>query len=242
MPDHRVLSRRRLLSGAGAAGALTITGFPAISYAQADAIKIGHLTPRTGFLGTLGEFAVQAVDLSVEEINASGGVMGRKIDLIKEDSVNPQTASVKAERLIERDKVACIVGEISSASCLTIAQVAQRTKNLYVNTGGNSDALRGASCNKYMFHIESQNSMYVKTVGRSLLAKNLVKGKKWYSLTADYAFGHDLLRVAKRFMEANGGQFAADELVPTDFSDFSTILTKIRSAKPDLVVSNLAGV
>jgi branched-chain amino acid transport system substrate-binding protein len=93
-----------------------------------------------------------------------------------------------------------------------------------------------------MFHVESQNSMYVKTVGRSLLAQNLVKGKKWYSLTADYAFGHDLLRVAKRFMEANGGQFAADELVPTDAADFSAFLVKIRNAKPDLVVSNLAGV
>jgi branched-chain amino acid transport system substrate-binding protein len=79
MTRHGVLSRRRLLKGAGAAGAITITGFPAISYAQADTIKIGHLTPRTGFLGTLGEFAVQAVDLAVEEINAAGGVMGRKL-------------------------------------------------------------------------------------------------------------------------------------------------------------------
>ena len=171
------LTRRTLLKGA--AGTAAVAGFPAISYGQADAIKIGHLTPRTGFLGTLGEYAVMAADLAVEEINAKGGVLGRKIDLIKEDSVNPQTASTKAERLIERDKVACIVGEISSASCLTIAQVAQRTKNLFVNTGGNSDALRGSNCNKYMFHVESQNSMYVKTVGRSLLAQNLVKGKKW---------------------------------------------------------------
>ncbi len=236
------LNRRSLLKGAAGSALMAGIGMPAISYGQADALKIGHLTPRTGFLGPLGEYAVQAADLAVEEINAGGGVMGRKIELIKEDSVNPQTASTKAERLIERDKVLCIVGEISSASCLTIAQVAQRTKNLYINTGGNSDALRGSNCNKYMFHVESQNSMYVKTVGRALLAKNMVKGKKWYSLTADYAFGHDLLKVAKRFMEANGGQFAADELVPTDFSDFSTILTKIRSAKPDMVVSNLAGV
>src|SRR5262252_4001140 len=128
------LSRRRLLQGAGAAGAFS--AFPAISYAQAEVIKIGHLTPRTGFLGTLGEFAVQAVDLSVEEINAAGGVMGRKIDLIKEDSVNPQTASTKAERMVERDRVACIVGEISSASGLTISQVAQRNKVLFINTGG----------------------------------------------------------------------------------------------------------
>ncbi|MBI3710364.1 MAG: ABC transporter substrate-binding protein [Proteobacteria bacterium] len=245
MSNRKPLSRRSALKGAAATVALGVPlgalGFPAITRAQAEAIKIGHLTPRTGFLGPLGEYAVMAADLAAEEINAKGGVLGRKLELIKEDSVNPQTASVKAERLIERDKVACIVGEISSASCLTIAQVAQRTKNLYVNTGGNSDALRGSNCNKYMFHVESQNSMYVKTVGRSLLANNLVKGKKWYSLTADYAFGHDLLRVAKRFMETNGGQFAADELVPTDVADFSAFLLKIRATKPDLVVSNLAG-
>ncbi len=167
--------------------------------------------------------------------------MGRKVELLKEDSVNPQTASTKAERMIERDKVACIIGEISSASCLTIAQVAQRNKILYINSGGNSDALRGSDCKRYMFHVESQNSMYVKTVGRSLLRDGLVKGKKWYSLTADYAFGHDLLKVSKRFMEANGGNFAGDDLVPTDAADFSAYLLKIREAKPDLVVINLAG-
>jgi branched-chain amino acid transport system substrate-binding protein len=242
MKSRKGVSRRRVILGAASAGAVTGTiGFPAIGRAQADVIKIGHLTPRTGFLGVLGDYAVMAVDMAVDEINAAGGVLGRRIEAIKEDSVNPQTASTKAERMVERDKVACLVGEISSASCLTIAQVAQRTKNLFVNTGGNSDALRGSNCNRYMFHVESQNSMYVKTVGRSLLAADLVKGKRWYSLTADYAFGHDLLRVAKRFMEQNGGQFAADELVPTDFSDFSTILTKIKDSKPDLVVSNLAG-
>ena len=92
-----------------------------------------------------------------------------------------------------------------------------------------------------MFHVESQNSMYVKTVGRSFLRDGLVKGKKWYSLTADYAFGHDLLKVSKRFMEANGGNFAGDDLVPTDATDFSAYLLKIREAKPDLVVINLAG-
>jgi branched-chain amino acid transport system substrate-binding protein len=182
-----------------------------------------------------------AADLAVEEINAAGGVMGRKLEILKEDSVNPQTASTKAERMIERDKVACIIGEISSASALTIAQVSARTRTLFVNTGANSDALRGTNCNKFMFHVESQNSMYVKTCGRSLQQQGLVRGKKWFSLTADYAFGHDLLKVAKRFMEGNGGNFAADKLVPTDLTDFSAMLIEIRNAKPDLVVSNLAG-
>ena len=121
------MTRRGLLKGAAGVALLAGIGAPSIVRAQADAIRIGHLTPRTDFLGPLGEYAVMAVDLAVGEVNAAGGVMGRKIELIKEDSVNPQTASTKAERMFERDNVACILGEISSASCLTIAQVAQRT-------------------------------------------------------------------------------------------------------------------
>jgi branched-chain amino acid transport system substrate-binding protein len=203
MSNNNQFTRRSLLKTAGGIALVSGISAPANLRAQtADVIKIGHLTPRTGFLGPLGEYAVMAADLAVEEINVAGGTMGRKVELLKEDSVNPQTASTKAERMIERDKVACIIGEISSASCLTIAQVASRNKTLYINTGGNSDALRGKDCQRYMFHVESQNSMYVKTVGRSFLRDGLVKGKKWYSLTADYAFGHDLLKVSKRFMEA----------------------------------------
>ena len=232
---------RRALIKAGAATAAIGAGFPAISRGQADAIRIGHLTPRTGFLGPLGEYAVMGVNLAVDEINGAGGIMGRKIELIAEDSVNPQTASTKAERLIERDKVAAIVGEISSASGLAIAQVAQRNKILFFNTGCNSDELRGKACNRYMFHTEAANTMYVYAAGQALLRDGMVNGKKWYSLTADYAFGHDLLKAAKRFMIANGGAFAADELVPTDATDFSPFLLKIRNAKPDLVISNLAG-
>src|SRR5258705_6581292 len=139
MSNNNQFTRRSLLKTAGGIALVTEVGVPVIGRAHtADVIKIGHLTPRTGFLGPLGEYAVMAADLAMEEINAAGGMMGRKVELLKEDSVNPQTASTKAERLIERDKVACIIGEISSASCLTIAQVASRTKTLYINTGANS--------------------------------------------------------------------------------------------------------
>ncbi|MET0345118.1 MAG: ABC transporter substrate-binding protein [Casimicrobiaceae bacterium] len=234
-------TRRGVLKAGAAVAALGTLGFPAISRGQAEAIRIGHLTPLTGFLGPLGEYAVMGVKLAVDEVNGAGGVMGRKIELIAEDSVNPQTASTKAARLIERDKVAAIIGEISSASGLAIATVAQRNKILFFNTGCNSDELRGKACNRYMFHTEAANTMYVYAAGQALLRDGMVKGKKWYSLTADYAFGHDLLKAAKRFMAANGGEFAADELVPTDAADFSAYLLKIRNAKPDLVVSNLAG-
>ncbi|GAA0594668.1 ABC transporter substrate-binding protein [Craurococcus roseus] len=236
LPDA---GRRAVVLG-GTAAAATLA-MPAISYGQSDAIRIGHLTPRTGFLGPLGEFAVQAVQLAAEEVNAAGGVNGRKIELLIEDSVNPQTGSAKAERLVQRDKVACIIGEISSATALGIAQVVQREKALFVNTGANSDALRGSDCQRFMFHTEAQNSMYVKTVGRSLLRDGLARGKKWHFMTADYAFGHDLSKVARRFAAENGAQVASEDLVPTDLTDFSPVLLKIRQGRPDVVVSNLAG-
>ena len=237
-------SRRKLITGSAAmAGmaALGGLGFPAIIHAQSDKIKIGHLTPRTGFLGALGEYSVMAVTLAVEEVNKAGGVMGRQIDLIAEDSVNPSTASSKAQRMFERDNIAALVGEISSASALVIAQVAGRNKKIFVNSGANSDELRGKGCNKYMFHVEVANTTNVKACGQALLRDGLIKGKKLYALTADYAFGHDLLRVAKIFLSANAGNLIGDELVATDVTDFSPYLLKIRQSKPDVVVCNLAG-
>ncbi|MBP0597769.1 ABC transporter substrate-binding protein [Herbaspirillum sp. LeCh32-8] len=241
--NHDIASPRRrsiLKAGAAAAGASAL-GFPAIVRAQSDKIIIGHLTPRTGFLGPMGEYAVMSINLAVEEQNKAGGLLGRQLTLISEDSVNPPTASSKAQRLLERDGAAVLIGEISSASALGIAQVAQRNKKIFMNTGCNSDELRGKSCNRFMFHIEAANSTYVKACGQQLLANGLIKGKKLYALTADYAFGHDLLRTAKVFVSANGGTIANDELVPTDATDFSPYLLKIRQTKPDLVISNLAG-
>ena len=236
-----MLERRRLLA------ATTVLAFgaalmPMGALAQDDGpIRIGHLTPRTGFLGPLGEYGVMAADLAVKEINAAGGIAGRQIELIKEDSVNPQTASTKAERMIERDEVVAIVGEISSASALTIAQTAERAKRIFINTGGNSDTLRGKDCKRHMFHVETQNAMYVNAEGQHLLSEGQVDGKKWYLLTADYAFGHDLLNAARAFLDRNKGGIAGDDLVPTDATDFSSYLLKIRAASPDVVVSNLAG-
>jgi branched-chain amino acid transport system substrate-binding protein len=124
---------------------------------------------------------------------------------------------------------------------LAISQVALRNKKIFINTGGNSDELRGKSCNKFMFHVECANSMYVNTLGRALLQQGMVKGKSWYFLTADYAFGHDLTRVASRFLAAQGGKIAGEDKVPTDATDYSAYMLKIRQAKPDIVISNLAG-
>jgi branched-chain amino acid transport system substrate-binding protein len=234
-------NRRTLLKSSAAFAGVSAIGFPAISYGQTDKIKIGHLTPLTGFLGALGAYATLGMRLAVEEINAAGGVMGRQLDVMSEDSVNPATAATKAQRMLEQDGATVLMGEINSASALTIMQVAARNKKLFMQIGARSDALRGKNCNKYTFHVDIPNTVMVNAVGKSLLRDNMVRDKKFFTLTADYIFGHDLLGAAKRFFAANQANLIGDELIATDVTDFSPYLLKIRQAKPDVVCSNLAG-
>lgn len=244
---HGGISRRDVLKGAAGTGALLAAnslGFPGIIRAASNSngpIRLGHLTPRTGFLGQLGQFGVNAARLAVDEINEAGGIRGRQIELIDEDSVDPGTAVNKVDQLINREDVVALLGEISSATALAIGEAAQRNERLYINTGANSDALRGENCNRYMFHVEGCNTMYTKTIGRWQQAEGQMEGARWYFLTADYAFGHDLRRVSQRFFEANGGEIVGDDLVATGTNDYSSYILKIRQENPDLIYLNLAG-
>src|SRR5213075_1658521 len=148
-------------------------------------------------------------------------------------------AATKAPRMIEQEGAALLFGEISSASSLTIMQVAERNKKVFFSTGARSDALRGKDCNKYSFHCDIPNTVMVNAVVTALNQKGMVKGKKFFTLTADYIFGHDLLKAAKVFFDANGANLIGDELIATDVTDFSPYLLKVRQAKPDVVCFNL---
>jgi branched-chain amino acid transport system substrate-binding protein len=234
-------NRRTVLKASAAFAGASALGFPAIVSGQTDKIKIGHLTPLTGFLGALGAYAQQGIKMAEEEINKAGGVMGRQLDIISEDSVNPATGATKAQRMLEQDGVAFLMGEINSAVAATIMQVAARNKRFFLQIGARSDALRGKNCNRYTFHVDIPSAVMVNTVGKALVRDNMMKDKKFYTLTADYLFGHDLAASARRFFNENGGKLIGDELVATDVTDFSPYLLKIRQAKPDIVCSNLAG-
>ena len=244
MNNKQTISRRGLIKGsiggfAGlSAGAL---GAPAIINASDDTIRVGHITPRSGFLGTLGDYGFRGVNLAVEELNAAGGILGREVDLFSEDSVGSAVAPTKAQKLIEKRKVHFLIGEISSGSGGGVMATAKRLKTMYMQTGCNSDALRGEKCNPYSFHVEAGNTMYTKTIGNWQNRAGNVNGKDFYMLTADYAFGHDLARVSTRFLTENGGNVMANELVATNTPDYSPYILKINAAKPDFVYINLAG-
>jgi branched-chain amino acid transport system substrate-binding protein len=206
-----------------------------------DTIRIGHLTPLTGFLGNLGAYAQLGIRMAEAEINAAGGVMGRPLEVMSEDSVNPATAAIKAQRMLERDGAAVLMGEINSASALAIMQVAAHSKRLYMQIGGRSDELRGKSCNRYSFHVDIPSTTEVNIVGRALMRDNMMKGRTFSTITADYLFGHDLARASRGFLDANGGRLVDDQRVATDVTDFRPYLAKISAAKPDMVCANLIG-
>jgi branched-chain amino acid transport system substrate-binding protein len=235
------LDRREFLRATGLAAATVATTevvFPAIVRAQ-EPIRLGQIIPFTGFLGAIGEYGKQGATLAVEELNDKGGVMGRKLELITEDEANPGVAVQKARKLIEKDKVVAIEGTVSSASCLAVGDEVQRAKVLLINAGSNSDEIRSKRCHRYVFSTEGCNTQYVSAIGNWLIKERKIN--RWYFLTSDYAFGHDLLRVARGLLTANKGTEVGSDLAPTGTTDFSQYITKIKAAKPDLVFHNLAG-
>ncbi|WP_114966070.1 ABC transporter substrate-binding protein [Alkalilacustris brevis] len=240
-PGRGVMRRRTALKlGVGLAAASTL-GMPAILRAQSGPIRIGHLTPMTGFLGTLGEYAVQGIQMAADEINAAGGVNGRTLDVMSEDSINPENGATKAQRMLERDNAEFLMGEISSATALAISEVAERNQRLFMAVGPRSDVLRGERCSRYMFCTDIPNTVMVNAVGAALQNEGMVEGKRFITLTADYIFGHDLLAAARNFFDANNAIHLSDELVPTDITDFSALILKVRQSQPDIVCLNLAG-
>jgi branched-chain amino acid transport system substrate-binding protein len=122
---------------------------------------------------------------------------------------------------------------------MAISDVAQESQILFINTGANSDEIRGTRCHRYNFSTEGSNTMYVNTVGRWLIENQ--KFSRWYFLTADYAFGHDLYRVSKKLLLEHGGTELGNDMIPTNTPDYSPYILKLKSINPDLVFLNLAG-
>ena len=205
----------------------------------AEPVKIGHVVPVTGFLAMTGIYGDMGAKLAVEEVNKKGGVLGRPLEMITEDEVNPGVAVQKTRKLIDKDRVDAVFGTVSSACALAMSDVCHQSKVLFINSGSNSDEIRGARCHRYTFCIEGSNTQYVTAIGQWLIKRR--KLNRWYVLTADYAFGHDLSRCSKRLLTQHGGQEIANDLIPTGSTDFSSYMIKIRNAKPDLVFMNLAG-
>ncbi|HET9651739.1 MAG TPA: ABC transporter substrate-binding protein, partial [Usitatibacter sp.] len=152
---HRVSSqRRRILKGAGAAAALQLTGPFIISARGEQPIKIGMVDPLTGVYAAVAQNEVTGAKLAVQQINAKGGINGRPIELLVEDSANDVGTGVqKARKLIERDQVTFLIGDVNSGIAQAISQVSNEKGVLHIVSGGHTDTITGKDCKWNVYRV-----------------------------------------------------------------------------------------
>lgn len=227
--------RRKLLQMGVAGAAVGASPFLFnIARAQGAPIKIGFPTPLTGAFSAEAQDQVRAAELAVKEFNDAGGFNGRKVELlVRDDKLNPGEAATRTLELIEKDKVDFIVGSLSAATQLSINAVTRERKVLF-NSISQSDAINEAKdWSPFTFHEALNPHMTAGAVARYAFPKY---GKRVVYLTADYAYGHEMVRGFERAGKAIGATTLADIRHPIGASDYSSFLPRIQALNPDVLV------
>lgn len=228
-------SRRRLLQAGAVIGTAQLAS-PFVRLARAaDTVKIGVDNPLTGTYAALGKNEAAGMAMAVDEINAKGGILGKKVELAIEDSTSGDAgvAVQKARKLIDRDQVNFIIGNINSALAQAIANVANEKSVFHVVPGGHTDSVTGANCHWNVFRVCNTTQTEANAVAPSLIEK---AGKKWFYLTPDYAFGHTLQSGLEKAAAKLGGTKVGEALTPLGTTDFSSYLIRAQSSSPDVII------
>ena len=178
--------------------------------------------------------------MALDEINAKGGILGRPVELVVEDSTSGDAgrAVQKARKLIDGDKVDFLLGNVNSALALAMAQVSNEKGMLHIVPGGHTDAVTGASCHWNVFRVCNTTQMEANAVASALIKDY---GKKFYYITPDYAYGHTLEAGLIKASAALGGERVGGDLTPLGTVDFSSYLIKAQAANPDVILFLVGG-
>ena len=226
------VSRLSALALAGAA--LTATG------AAAQDIKIGVLPPFTGPFASIGQVIKVALDMRTAEINAAGGILGRKVVLVYEDGEsNPATATQRAEKLFQVDKVDFLTGTVHSGVTLAVGQVAERNQRLMATTVSFSNAITGDRCSPNVFRVNPSAGMQASAL--ALWAADYKKGAKIYYLGPDYEMGRSTIAEFKKEAEKLGAATAGEVYAPLGAKDYSQFFGQMRAARPDVLYMSTGG-
>ena len=241
------VSRREFLKGSAVLGAgavlgtgagLTILspkwGFGAEK--KGKPIKIGLLPPLTGLCSVYGEECAHAGELTVDMINEEGGVLGRKVELvIQDDGTIPETAVPAAERLVKKFGCVMICGDMWSNSRLAVAtQVAEPHKVVMNNFSYDE----GAICGRYYFQM---NAIVNQQIDRMVPWMVNKYGKRWYFIGGNYEWPRGSIAAAKEALAKVGGEVVGEEYNPVGTTDYSSIIMRIKKAKPDVLEPHEAG-
>ncbi len=239
-PGHRsVLLRRRSILKAGAAIGLLQVASPFIISARGETpVRIGMVDPLTGVYAAIARGEVEGAQLAVDQVNKKGGILGRPVELLIEDSANDVGTGVqKTRKLIDRDEVSFIIGDVNSGIALAIAQVTTEKKILHIVSGGHTDPITGSGCAWNVYRVCNSTAMDSNAIADTLIEKF---GKKWYFLTPDYAYGHSVQAGFEKKLKAAGGSSAGD-LVPLGTVDYSAYLIKAKAFGPQVLIDVMGG-
>lgn len=234
----RRIGRRTILRAGGAIGALQLTSPFIIKARGEEPIKIGMIDPITGVYSAPANSEVEGAKFAVDELNKKGGILGRQVQLLVEDSANDVGTGVqKARKLIDRDNVNFIFADVNSAIAYAVAGVTNEKKILHIVPGGHTDPVTGKDCKWNVFRVCNTTAMDANAIADTLISKF---GNKWYFLTPDYAYGHTLQEGFVKKLQAAGGTYEGD-LLPIGTADFSASLIKAKQYGPKVLLDIMGG-
>jgi urea transport system substrate-binding protein len=216
-----------------AAAFTTLLAAPALA---AEPIKIGVPVGLSGANSVVAPSVVQSAQLAVEEINAKGGVLGRQLALEVADDASGAAGAQKAfDSLVFQKKVDVLISMETSAARNAGLPIVARGKVPYIYTS----FYEGKSCSPFMFVNAWVPEQQVPPIVDYF---NKEKGaKKFFLIGSDYAFGRGMLAFTRAYIEKTGGKVVGEEYLPMDGSDWTSIISKLKSAAPDALITSTAG-
>ena len=205
----------------------------------AKPIKLGLTCDASGQYGNSGQDDARGIRLAIDEFNAKGGVLGRKVEWITADTeTNPATGTRVAERFIAQEQCAFLIGAVHSGVANAITQVASKYGTVYLNTNSSAPSEAGENCSRIKFVWDGNGTNFSKASVQNAVERI---GKRWLLLTNDYVWGHTTSAATKAQVEKAGGQIIDNLLVPQNTRDFTSYLLKVQQLKPDVVATAIGG-
>ncbi|GLR55784.1 substrate-binding protein [Rhizobium indigoferae] len=214
---------------------LASAAFATAAFAE-DPIKIGVPVGLSGANSVVAPSVVQAAELAVEEINAKGGVLGRPLELEIADDASGAAGAQKAfDSLVFQKEVNVIISMETSAARNAGLPIISKGDVPYIYTS----FYEGKSCNANLFVDAWVPEQQVPPVVDNFISKQ--GAKKFFLIGSDYAFGRGMLTFAKGYIEKAGAQVVGEEYLPMDGSDWTAIISKVRSSGADAIITSTAG-
>ncbi len=236
------VNRRTFLKTTGmAAGAVAFSGFHFVRHTQAATgpFKVGFPIPLTGPYGTEALDQQAGAELAIAEVNAGGGVLGRKVELVVRDTqLKAAEAARRAKELLEAEKVELMSGALSASNQLAINQLAKEHGVPYVSVSQANEITQRQDNSVYTYHEALDPHTTTQAVGE-WVGKNF--GKRWYYLTSDYAYGWQMTDGFKRKGREFGAIDVGETKHPLGTSDYSSYMPRILAANPDVLLLNNFG-